>query len=956
MRRLLAFLTLLSASTAAASGKTRASLPWSAHAAEGGSFCSISVSAVLTEADRTNYHAVGACYIRFRDRFGFVPAEGTLATSAPKHDTLSSMEFLFPDTADRVEGNVFHWFLQVRLPDSATELRACVKPWNKISRARFFPMEIRSCEPLYDLVGSGIRLRRKVRWDPFHDTLSVRGRVTSADDRNLPAKCTLWLELASWDEFYLGSGGARHKVACDDLGNLGSDIPLPDGWRGGVATISAQTNSPVRIHGARVFTAMAERPLPPPEKPLEYILDVAGADSLSVKASMCADSATNSNKRGAIIAFDFRDEDGRKVVPEDLPFGQRFGSYLYVPTRKGPFTFERKVRIPREAAQLRMKVARFLEDGQVLMESLRADTVIPNFRAQLAAEAGTDAETKVRDWLGDDTVERIALRADNPALDLSLCGSTMGSTYERPPASNMVEFTAFPGVEVSPDMDWTMDPHQNRGWQLNFLSCYWIPFLGVGMPEDEYTRHCKTYWNAFWERNTYPRDSGVMTFSDHTCASRIEAALLTLYGNRPNPMCMASIPSLRSHAAKDRAFLYSLLRQLYTDVGLVEWYLRSHTYHTHNHNLIMARALLTFADSMPDGVKAARRCRRLALDTIQDHFNAIFEIDGFLREQSTKYNHWMALYFSEMYQYLKAHGYAGEPWARRISDIVKTDAALADFEGFLLPMGDGDVANVQTDIVMQASISGLGIDGRRLFSHPASVTLPESGIYSFKSPSGDRHCLVDISDVLKAHGHHDFGTWQYHANGVIWVTDLGGPYKYTTKFCRDLNASSSHGVVEPVGQRQMSGRAYGVEHHDGGDFWSVECRSNVYGPSYRHGKRILVRKDLSRVSVEDSFCNVGGATVQEYVGRIILGPDVHAVRDTSASGNAWRLEHKSGKRAMLRLSGVERGNTRVAMLNASWKMNTMFQTESLEYDIVADGPCRSAVEISHEPQPVGSPE
>ena len=131
MRELLAYLTLLSASLASAAEEPRASLPWSTLEAEGGSFCSISVSAVLTEADKTNDNAVGACYIQFKDRFGFVPAERTLATNTPKRNTLSSLEFLFPDTADKVEGDTFHWSFQVRLPEPATELRACVTPWRK---------------------------------------------------------------------------------------------------------------------------------------------------------------------------------------------------------------------------------------------------------------------------------------------------------------------------------------------------------------------------------------------------------------------------------------------------------------------------------------------------------------------------------------------------------------------------------------------------------------------------------------------------------------------------------------------------------------------------------------------------------------------------------------------------------------------------------------------------------
>ena len=750
------------------------------------------------------------------------------------------------------------------------------------------------------------------------------------------------LELTSWDDFYLGNAGARHLISCGDDGELRENIPLPPGWQGGVATISAPTGSVFRICGARIFTLHSPVELPSEDKPLEYSIDVAGGDELSVEAYLRTPSATNSNKRGAVIAFGFFGENGGEVVSGELPRGKRFGSYLYVPTSKGHFPFKCKVKIPDKASRLCLKVLRFMERGEVVLENIRADVSIADFRAKLAAESGIDAKSQVLNWLGTNDFERIALRADDPPLDLSLCGSTMGTKYKRAPAADIVEFTAFPGVRVSPDMNWDMDPFQNRGWQLNFLSCYWIPFLGTEMEHCEYIRHCKEYWNAFRKENTFPRQSGVMTFSDHTCASRIEAVLLTLYGNKPNAMCAASIPSLRKAAAEDREFLFLLLHQLYIDTGMVEWYLRSKTYRTHNHNLLMARALLTFADSMPAEVETAHRYRRLALETIMDHFNAIFEIDGFIREQSTKYNHWMTLYFSEMCKYLQERGYAGESLSRRIADIIQINCALADFEGRSVPMGDGDVCKVRADIAALAPASLPDPSSAR--PPELSVVLPESGLYSFKDSTGGRQCLIDISDVLKAHGHHDFGAWQYNAGGVRWISDLGGPYKYTTRWCRSLNASASHTVVDPAGRRQMSGRAYGVEFKDGGNFWKIECRSNVYGPAYRHGKRFLVRKDLSAVSVEDSFEPVGSPVRRRYTGRIVLGPGVHAVRIDG--GNAWRLEHESGKCARLRIGGAELEKTRLVARDASWKMNEMFPVESIEYDIVADGPCDTAVEIS----------
>lgn len=168
---------------------------------------------------------------------------------------------------------------------------------------------------------------------------------------------------------------------------------------------------------------------------------------------------------------------------------------------------------------------------------------------------------------------------------------------------------------------------------------------------------------------------------------------------------------------------------------------------------------------------------------------------------------------------------------------------------------------------------GLSIEQNPIFegtfsSLPNISVFRESGIYIFRNPKKGRFLFVDLSDSLKAHGHRDFGSWQYYSQGVRWVSDLGGPYEYGTRRHRNFKSSSSHTLVEPIGISQSSGGAFGVELKDCGGSWELTCRSNVYGPPIKHVKKFVVAKNLSTFSVTDAFPGLTG----DVRGRLALAP------------------------------------------------------------------------------------
>ena len=546
----------------------------------------------------------------------------------------------------------------------------------------------------------------------------------------------------------------------------------------------------------------------------------------------------------------------------------------------------------------------------------------------------------VKRWLGRE-YEKILNRDDNPAIGFQLKDAIVGNVKARPRIRGEINCKPFAAIALTNEtnMSWSWDPYKSLTWQMGFQSCYWLPFAYLGSLGDEYGERLSQVWTSFQGENRYPRKMSNMTFEDNTCAARLEAALLCLYGNVSNDLCRVNVPSLRLYSQQHSELFDTLMYQLYVDSSLLEQYLRGKMYRIHNHNIMMACSLLCMVDAF-GGCEFAKKYKEMAVDVIMAHVENMFESDGFIREQSTKYHQYMTLYMMKVYSRLRAMSCLSSEqddyFKQRLQQWCRIDALLRDGDGVSLSMGDG----AKTKDEVPRKLKELDLADCLFVGETNRVVLPQSGLYMYRNLTRDTLLAIDVSANVKAHGHYDLGSWQYIGEGVEWVSDLGGPYKYGTKLCRQLRLASAHTLVMPRKREQSSGVAkIGKESFDE-DGVNLEFRSNVFGADLTHMVGVRANKELNRVCVLTKF---KGTEKQDFVGRVMLGKGVTPTLIDEIN-NIWRLDCAyPGKRRFLRIAGAESGDTKVVVRQGSTAEGELEHRLSLEY--VMQGSCECVSKV-----------
>lgn len=878
---------------------------------EGGRFYEVRIPGTLSAVDTTNHNPVGVCYFRF-DRGGGIPvhADDILASGLVPGDRDVAYEYLFADRAALSDGGRAEWTFQIRVPDLADAMSLDIRPWKNLAPIRLGGPTTVPCVPVYDYLGGDRHLCRSFRTGETDDELVLVGSLLTADGSAPIANCPVRAELSLWGSTLADDAHAMVRTARTDArGAFDLTMALPPGCQGGSVVLSVPGNNDrLRVVDIKASPRFHSRPLPSEKEPIVFAFPCLGAGEMTLAGHLVGGSGAASPK-GAIASVAFLSAAGQTLRAERLPHSERFGNYLYLETKPGASAFRHTLKVPAGAERVEFRLSRFYNKLDIALEALSIARVLPKFSGAqnggppLSPEDVLSRPDRVRAsldaWLGPDMVEKLRTRADAPDAQASNFGLIMESGWGPGPDPSILVFRRFDGVPVSPDMDWSMDPFHSTTWQLKFLSCYWIPYLTANLPPPERYERCKALWQSFLRSVPYPAGVGPMSYNDHVAAARIEAILLTLYGSRESPV---PLEPLAGRIAEDPEFFAQLLHQLSVDVGVVDYHLRFRTYNLHNHNLIMAKSLLVFSDCFA-GYPFAKRYRRLAVGIVLEHLYGMFEPDGFIREQSAMYHHSFLEYFADLHGYLVKTGQIKGVQRREMRDfllrVVEADQRLCPPDGMALPMGDTGPSRtrnaLQTVIEQLEAVEGpMEVLHREDVDGPVATAYPESGVYVFRNPTEDRYLCIDISPVLKVHGHRDLGSWQYYAHGECWVSDLGGPYRYGSPEYRRFIASESHSVVDPVGRGQTSGIAYGVEFHETDEGWALEFETNVYGPEVRHRKRFLVRHDVTEFTVEEEF---SGVPEGRCVGRVVLAPGVAA----EINGAAIRLD-RNGKNLHVRLS------------------------------------------------------
>ena len=599
-------------------------------------------------------------------------------------------------------------------------------------------------------------------------------------------------------------------------------------------------------------------------------LDVFPGEARVLSGTVLPSEAKPVNTRAGIVLVRFEGRDGVVPVEKGLSHSDKFGNYFYLARGENPIRFVKKFEVPEKAT--RMHVGAFSFKEKCRLDGRMTVSVVVSEPSTLPTD---DFYLGQLNEIVQDTVVPPVKRPVNNSF---LPENWKSSDFER----DIVAFEHFDGVKVSDDMDWNANPMNSTTWQSNLNAGYWICVMGRGLDSREYYDHCRKYWMSFLRQQGSVKGKYHAAYCEHCCAARIEAILVTLFGLDLGQGEFRKLPALTAALSSEPDFKRKLLMQLARDVQEVSYHLRARTMGIHNHNVLMARALLQFADCFSK-YEFSGRYRRLALSVLLDHLDGMFETDGFIREQSVAYHFAFTKYFAAVYDYLRVNNSCDlevlDSVRKKVTRLVDVCFSIVPPDERTPPMGDAAALDLREGLVGLVALLE-GVSGKRAesivderFNNLSEFTAyKKSGLYLFRNVKSKKMVMIDLSDVLKVHGHYDLGSWMYYCGTNRWVTDPGGPYQYGSVMHRRLRQSTGHSLMEPLGERQTAGCAYDVQIDQRSGAYVLSYRDNVYAPRFEHERAFIILEDLSAIEVLDSFrCLKGKSEPVTYVNRLVTG-------------------------------------------------------------------------------------
>ena len=941
----------------------------------GDCYCEVTIRAEIGEDDKKNDLPIAVCNFAFASGGRLVRADDGLMTKYVPANPYVGYEYVFSDTAV-LEGNVCKWVFQVRAPSCADRLQLEIKTWKNLSPVEIKDVGFRLMSHLPVVVTKSFPARRRFRVNGQDNVLVCSGIAHVAAMNQLPHPKSdgqmpnMMVTVEAWIVGAKRAVERRLVSIADTSGRINELFSLPQGTIGGEVMMEIDGEaSMVDVDGLAVYTRF---------RPVDFGI-VPGMNAVAGNWSMRVRSRErlhvsghirnlddgNRNPKAAIVTVAFRGANGCELPCKELGTSKLYGPYFYTASSDVGESFDRDFIAPPGAECVCFEMRAWCKQNRLQLCDFSVQKRIRKPWNPMCREFGGKVPPDgmlarpdvvhrcLVEWLGsEEELDRLRMRKDTPIVQTMNYNWILGKGWRPEGDLSRLRLNGFPEFNVSPQMTWLEDPFKSKSWLLKFTTGMWIPFLGANLPVDDYYLHCKAYWSSFFQNNTYPNRYSTQIYNDHAVSARIEALLLTMYGTAIRDDVTCTLRSLQNLLSDDPVFFEQMLFQLYTDVELIDYFLRCGRYVLHNHNLIMAKALLTFANCFSD-FHIAKWYRDTAFDVITSHVREMFEPDGFIREQSAYYQHSFTKIFlrtfAEMHDSLP-NDFRGE-MSERLRKMVLADALVCPPDGLVLPIGDTARAELRDGL--RASVKNVFDQIGECFDVypstfadcPRSSVFKESGLYVFRNPDEGRMLFVDLSTVLKVHGHYDMGNWLYYSNGTWWVSDLGGPWRYGTKEYRQYLKSDSHNVFQPQGRGQALGEAYDVELSETPEWYILSCKTNVYGPDFDVTLRYCILKDLSAVAVQTVFVGNG-----QFFGRLHFGAGVNAKELSDSSGHKqWRLSNGQEKAllAIVTKGGEEKLDT---VMSAPCGIE-LIPVDRLTYFTEAqDGHCESIAAIGTSTQ------
>lgn len=613
--------------------------------------------------------------------------------------------------------------------------------------------------------------------------------------------------------------------------------------------------------------------LPLGDTPIEVQTPILGGIEVEVNGKL-EGGATKGPWR-ALAWVDYLDSRGA-AIPGPY-YGTNLGNngrhYIYLPTT-GSMAFKRRLVAPPGARSLRLRLQSWFSESALYIKS-PIHVRLGDFAFKQAVVA-TDKQPNIPSWLPEKLAPDVAIYrvffGDLPTADphngfppsagfrAPTVESTSGDFHVHSMdfegvLRDQFKFSTYPGFSIPKQPSWTEDPFTSTTWRQNWHALSWLlayPRAKVGRLDPDRIARFRFLVNSWLDANPSPWKSvDTYAWDDHAAALRAKAFLMFLKYRE---------------GLLDSALELRLIASLMVHAEALNRFLDDERFFAHNHNLFHAIALLRIAAAFPRA-RFSSEWRVRAETRIFELFNELISDEGLGREQAGEYHVAVLTSFLESIDTLDALGSEEtKPQLERmrtgLSRALRSTSILARPDQTYPQYGDGkSYAGVLDELKLFVRANS---DDFRLLQNPfasrqgleAASTgtaklylFPESGYAVFRNDSaaqqGMQHVFIDYSPQVHSHGHYDSGSFTYWSQGIEWIIDSGGPYKYDDyRLLTYLRSSRAHNVCGPLGFRQREGESVVTKAGLGaaGEL-DLGLSSFVYGPDAKYRSHFSFRSD-----------------------------------------------------------------------------------------------------------------
>ena len=421
--------------------------------------------------------------------------------------------------------------------------------------------------------------------------------------------------------------------------------------------------------------------------------------------------------------------------------------------------------------------------------------------------------------------------------------------------SNLI-ISNFPALKLDPDIDWKADPFQSLSWRQMFQSLYWLGgYLKEGYKSYPSIETFKLYLNSWLRENFYPiKHSDIYAFNDHAVAMRAEFCI----------NCLNDYPDLSS---EEPEIFEKIISLAIADAFILDKLLGEPRFRLHNHGFFHVHALLGISLAIPE-IPYSNYWIKRCIGRIIQLFRDLFDSDGFSIEQSASYQFILLRMFISTYLMLIKTNLLSDDHktflSKKINLIVKATFSMIHPDGYIVRLGDTTdydgaydelsniISNKLPDFPWEDAIRE--INSRKVQEKFNIYHNSGKIISQFNRGINSSFLFVNFSDQNFSHGHYDTTSFELSIDGIRWITDSGGPFKYgISKERIFLLSSKAHNCASPNHRLQSDGPSKILQFIEKDHYRVAVIQSGVFGSDFIHLRRFIIYRDLSYISVSDCF-------------------------------------------------------------------------------------------------------